>query len=320
VLRPQALELRFLVGEFPLPAGERFARVPMGLPLRAAVVLSLKDGAREVRLASPALVSLGLEAAPPAAPRALASRGALTWTRLVPEHRVYSNLQAHRRTGKARLAPVPIFHRREDLAVHDPWWVDLDQLAPRGTTRFMVRAACPGGEVATPGPEAIHLDAQREPVGGLSSAVYGVSRRGDSSLRGWAVELEGLPFLYSPLGEDPTEHETERRVGADCTSTFIYAMRRRGLDLLYYGPREVGPYVRRVVSGLHRGRGGIYRDAREAPARLDTAARVGDFLHFGNQLSLLVQDRSPFGLLDDHDLLLQTWLSAPRGSPQLPPR
>jgi cell wall-associated NlpC family hydrolase len=287
------VRIRFEVDGLDSPPGTTFPRLPAGLPV-ALVPEVRADGV----LVAP------LDAS--------AAGMVLRWMRIDPADPVTSNLQRNATTGDTRLGVTPLSYVVRPLQLADPWRVDADAIVRVGTGRFMLVVDRPGEPFAasTPGPQT-QLELAPGTAGGLSTAVYGLTRRPGETLGDVAAELVGLPFLFHPRGTPPA-HQTESRVGTDCTSTFVYAMRRLGGELTYYGPRDVWQYLDVEARSLRVGPDGIYRDADGTPVRFDASrARVGDLLHFGTQLSMLVQDRWPFGVLDANDLLLQAWRSSP---------
>lgn len=290
---PLEVSVRFELAGLSLPAGTTFPRLPAGLPV--ALVPEVREGG--AALSRAAADARGLS---------------LRWVRLEPADPVTSNLQRDPRTGATRLAATPLRWVARPVAAADPWRVDADLLAPAGTARFQVVVDRPGEPAAgaTPGPNE-QLELEPGVAGGLSPAVYGLSRRSGEELGGAADELAGVPFLFHPLGAPP-RHQTEARVGTDCTSTFVYALRRLGFEVPYRGPANAWELLEVRSPPLRLAEDGTYRDAAGSPAGLDAlGGRPGDLVHFGRQLSLLAQDRWPFGVLDAHDLLLQAWRSTP---------
>lgn len=289
---PVDIEVRFLVEEQPMPVGTTFPRLPAGLDV--ALVPELRIGGAAVSREAAAAQGLSLR-----------------WIRLDPADKVTSNLQRSLANGETRIAASPLRTIATPLEIPNPWRVSADAFAKTGTTRFQVVAERAGEVVAsTPGPQA-QLELAPEVAGGLSPRVHGLTRRAGAEIPDLAAELDGVPFLLNPLGTPP-RHQTEQRVGTDCTSTFIYALRRSGFEVPYVGPTRAWPYLEVLVRGSRRGEDGMYR--REDGRVVELGAGgigPGDLLHFGSQLSMLVQDRWPFGVLDEHDLLLQAWRSPP---------
>lgn len=285
------VQVRFEIEGLPLPEGTTFPRLPAGLGLFLIPEVRLQGSAG----------ALSRE-------QAEATGLALQWWTLEPALAATSNLQRSP-SGHERIAATPLQHRLRRLAPADPWRVDADLLAQEGTVRLMLTTSLRSDPrvASTPGPQS-QYELAPGVAGGLATNVVGFSRRPSEHLEGIALELGGLPFVLNPLGEPAELHQTERRAGMDCTSTFVYAMRRLGADVPYVGPASVWPYLRRLTPrSVAVNEEGVFVNGREP-----VQARPGDFLHFGNQLSLLVQDRWPFGVLDGHDILVQSWKSSPR--------
>ena len=80
-------------------------------------------------------------------------------------------------------------------------------------------------------------------------------------------------------------HQTDLRLGADCSATVIYGKRRMGHSVGYVAPKGLLRYLEAVDTN---------------------SVRVGDVLHFGFQTALLSQDTVPLGVLNDSDLILHS--------------
>ncbi|MGC6510394.1 MAG: hypothetical protein ACON4U_18390 [Myxococcota bacterium] len=108
--------------------------------------------------------------------------------------------------------------------------------------------------------------------------------RRDDTYVGYSTELIGTPFVFWPK-QIEHGHQTDLRLGADCSATVIYGKRRMGHSVGYVAPKGLLRYLEVVDSN---------------------SVQVGDVLHFGFQTALLSQDTAPLGVLNDSDLILHS--------------
>ncbi len=120
--------------------------------------------------------------------------------------------------------------------------------------------------------------------------VFQVVVRADDTYVGFLQELLGTPFVLLPR-RLPEGHQTDLRVGSDCAALAAYGRRRMGDPIPYHGPRGLFAHLLPVPEGR---------------------MRIGDILHYGEQVQVVFQDRGRKGLSDPEDLVIQSWHPWPR--------
>ncbi|OGI37442.1 MAG: hypothetical protein A2140_01825 [Candidatus Muproteobacteria bacterium RBG_16_62_13] len=100
-----------------------------------------------------------------------------------------------------------------------------------------------------------------------------------------------VPFVLFPLATENGEHQTDARLGADCVALVIYGQRRMGRHIPYVSPPALKKFLTPVLP----------RTDGNWPASR------GDVLHFGFQTAVIYEDRKPYGVLNDDDLIIHTY-------------
>jgi hypothetical protein len=110
-------------------------------------------------------------------------------------------------------------------------------------------------------------------------------------------------------------NQADLRVLVDCAELAIYGKRRQGFKLPYVGPHKISHYLEKAHPDTLEPDGkGPYRGAvSHRPFSLSqNGVKEGDILHFGDQVSILFEDRGRKGLLDPDDLMLYTYNHPPK--------
>lgn len=141
--------------------------------------------------------------------------------------------------------------------------------------------------------------------------------RPDDSYLGYLSELYNTPFILGPRLTPVGFHQTDSRVGSDCAAFAIYGKRRQGYDIPYCGPKGIVQYLREISNfPLHPVKAGqyfIYYDKENHPLKIGPKAlQPGDIIHFTEQVSVFYQDQGFSGLLDQSDLILQSYIPVPQ--------
>lgn len=141
--------------------------------------------------------------------------------------------------------------------------------------------------IFTPGTHRFRLSAGLPQIAPTPANTTEIVIRRDDSYAGYVSELLGLPFIFWPRNTGPGSHQTDRRFGADCVATLIYGQRRLGHKVPYVAPHGLFGYIEPI------------------PARnSNQPVQVGDILHFGHQTAILSQDKKPFGILSENDMVI----------------
>ena len=220
---------------------------------------------------------------------------AVRWFQIAPELRAYDN-----RPGEhARLEPIR--YRRTAAGAAPSARLTLSFATP-GTRYFCAGTVTPE-RFATPEP------LQRKYAGRVVQVVV---RAGDA-YEDFLGELLGTPFVMGPAVAPGGWHQTDQRVGSDCASFATYGRRRMGQPVPYAGPVGIVRFLRPLSGPLAPpGADGVYRDARGRRIRTGgDGLRPGDIVHFGAQVAVFHADRGTRGVLDDDDLLFQSWRTTP---------
>lgn len=153
----------------------------------------------------------------------------------------------------------------------------------------------------------------QEPPHLMLNETLQISIRPDDSYTGYMFELINTPFIMAPRNTPGGAHQSDERLGTDCAGLAVYGRRRMGDDTaLYLGPRGIIPMLERITRDEYRLEGGVFvtegGESAPAPGR-------GELLHFGEQVSIFLEDRGTQGILDGEDLILQSWFQGPHVCP-----
>lgn len=136
------------------------------------------------------------------------------------------------------------------------------------------------------------------------------TRAGDGYL-GHLTEMLGTPFLMAPRRTPQGHQQADCRMGCDCAGLAVYGRRRLGEEVEYLGPAGIERYLEPVCSGPLLPDGGspaLLGERGGGPLAVGPDGIMpGDLLHFGVQVAVFAEDRGVPGLLDEEDLLLQSW-------------
>lgn len=110
--------------------------------------------------------------------------------------------------------------------------------------------------------------------------------------------------------------QSDNRLGTDCAGLAVYGRRRQGFDCLYLGPQGITEYLIPVGDGSYLPDSdtetGIFRNEYGCAVSVgNDGLHPGDILHFGAQVSVFLEDREVYGVLDSQDLVIQSWFSEP---------
>jgi hypothetical protein len=123
------------------------------------------------------------------------------------------------------------------------------------------------------------------------------------------TELMQTPFILGPSRTPVGIHQTDCRMGCDCAAFAIYGKRREGFRLPYCIYRYLEDLAQ---SELHPDNEGIFRDNTEKPFLITNKRLVpGDILHFKERVSVFYKDRGVLGVLDQDDLVIQSYGTGP---------
>jgi len=119
-----------------------------------------------------------------------------------------------------------------------------------------------------------------------------VRRFAGSGFRAALTEQFGLPYLFGS-GELRAGEETgpETGFGADCANFIVYALRRQGYAVPWSNPKQLKKYLEPVAQNLRLGN--VKIDAESIDAGL--------IVHLGSHVAVVMEDRSPLGVLDGGD-------------------
>lgn len=147
-----------------------------------------------------------------------------------------------------------------------------------------------------------------------ANCLLQVIYRSDDSYFGYLTELFNTPFILSPRRIDGY-HQTNERIGSDCAAFAIYGKRRQGYDVFYGGPRGIYNYLEPVIDSViyldMHSKDGIYKDVNKNPISTINTLKAGDIIHFKEQVSVFYKDEGILGLLDENDLLIQSYDKTP---------
>jgi hypothetical protein len=195
------------------------------------------------------------------------------WVLVVPEARDYDNLV--------------LCHARKTPECHQPIvYVGRELPSLRGHHAFSLAQVA---ELAAPGTHRLFVAEGSAPTtfneDFVSALPQIVVRRGDDYV-GLLSELFGVPFVLWPQ-KLKTGHQTDLRLGADCSALVVYGQRRLGRRIPYVSPR------------------GLFQLARELSE--GEPLQRGDILNYGFQSAVLSVDTPPLGQLNPEDRVIQTY-------------
>jgi hypothetical protein len=121
-----------------------------------------------------------------------------------------------------------------------------------------------------------------------------IRRFDGTGFRAAITEQFGLPYLFGS-GElvDGGNTGPETGFGADCANFVVYALRRQGRVVPWSNPKQLRKYLEPLAQNIRPGKAKISHD--------DIAA--GLFVHLGNHVAAVMDDRPPVGVLDPGDLV-----------------
>ncbi len=153
----------------------------------------------------------------------------------------------------------------------------------------------------------------QEPPHLMLSETIQMSIRPDDSYTGYLFELINTPFIMAPRATPGGAQQSDSRLGTDCAGLAVYGRRRMGDEGAHYlGPRGIVPMLERITEGEYRLTEGIFRTTGGEPA---PAPERGEILHFGEQVSIFLEDLGTEGILDGEDLVIQSWFDGPHVCP-----
>ncbi|MBD3277170.1 MAG: hypothetical protein GF388_02625 [Candidatus Aegiribacteria sp.] len=146
--------------------------------------------------------------------------------------------------------------------------------------------------------------------------VFQVSVRPGDTYTDYLFELINVPFIMAPFMTPAGVHQTDSRLGCDCAAFAVYGKRRQGFDFEYLGPEGIRRYLTPIsenplhpveMDSVH-----VYltSDGRTFQTGSNGLSR-GDILHFRAQVSVFYCDEGIPGVLDSHDLVIQSWFDGP---------
>jgi len=123
-----------------------------------------------------------------------------------------------------------------------------------------------------------------------------------SGFRAAISEQFGLPYLFGS-GELSENFSTgpETNLGADCANFIIYALRRQGQRVPWSDPRRLRDHLDLAAQSVTPGSAKITADDLQR----------GTIVHLGTHVAAVMEDRQPFGVLDENDLVAHQLGGAP---------
>ncbi|PYK10758.1 MAG: hypothetical protein DME65_08940 [Verrucomicrobia bacterium] len=115
-----------------------------------------------------------------------------------------------------------------------------------------------------------------------------------SGFRAAISEQFGLPYLFGS-GELSENSNTgpETNLGADCANFVIYALRRQGQRIPWSDPKRLRDNLDLVA-----------QSAAPGTARINAQdLQRGTIVHLGTHVAAVMEDRQPFGILSENDLV-----------------
>ncbi len=124
--------------------------------------------------------------------------------------------------------------------------------------------------------------------------VVEVRRAWGTGFRAALSEQFGLPYLFGS-GElsDGASTGSETNLGADCANFVVFAMRRQGIRVPWTDPKGLRQYLTPIASSVAPG------TATFSPEELDH----GLIVNLGAHVAAVMEDRPPFGVLDENDIV-----------------
>jgi poly-gamma-glutamate capsule biosynthesis protein CapA/YwtB (metallophosphatase superfamily) len=115
-----------------------------------------------------------------------------------------------------------------------------------------------------------------------------------AGFRAAITEQFGLPYLFGSGELSDTENTgPEINLGADCANFVVYALRRQGLRIPWSDPRELRQYLELAAPSA----------APAGPTFSRAELERGLIVHLGTHVAAVMEDRAPFGVLDENDVV-----------------
>src|SRR5262245_54151172 len=123
-----------------------------------------------------------------------------------------------------------------------------------------------------------------------------------SGFRAALTEQFGLPYLFGS-GELSEFSDTgpETNLGADCGNFVVYALRRQGQRIPWSDPKQLREHLDLVAQSAAPG----------APRITPEDLQRGTIVHLGTHVAAVIEDRQPFGVVDENDLVAHQLPGAP---------
>src|SRR5262245_48854572 len=123
-----------------------------------------------------------------------------------------------------------------------------------------------------------------------------------SGFRAAVTEQFGLPYLFGS-GELSEFSDTgpETNLGADCADFVVYALRRQGQRIPWSDPKQLREHLDLVAQSAAPG----------APRITPEDLQRGTIVHLGTHVAAVIEDRQPFGVVDENDLVAHQLPGAP---------
>ena len=140
--------------------------------------------------------------------------------------------------------------------------------------------------------------------------IVQISLRPNDSYLGFLHELLNTPFIMAPRNTPHGSHQADFKLGTDCAGLAVYGKRRMGFDYQYLGPRGIIGYLTPVGDGSYYPDSTLYVNLNyDAMPIGEDGIIPGDIVHFGNQVSIFLEDKGVIGFVDAEDLLIQSWFT-----------
>jgi poly-gamma-glutamate capsule biosynthesis protein CapA/YwtB (metallophosphatase superfamily) len=135
------------------------------------------------------------------------------------------------------------------------------------------------------------------------TAVLELRRFVGSGFRAAITEQFGLPYLFGS-GElsDDSDTGPETDLGADCANFVIYALRRNGRRIPWSDPKRLRENLDLIAQSATLGGAKITSDDLQR----------GTIVHLETHVAAVMEDREPFGVLDENDLIAHQLSGVPQ--------
>jgi hypothetical protein len=121
-----------------------------------------------------------------------------------------------------------------------------------------------------------------------------IRRSVGTGFRAAITEQFGLPYVFGSGGlADEANTGPETGVGADCANFIVYALRRQGFRIPWSDPKQLRRHVDLVQASIAPGFAHFTADELER----------GLIVHLGSHVAAVMEDRAPFGVLNENDLV-----------------